>query len=63
MAKFSLQTINSTCYKCNGKCWNPTDNAATQKAVAEKFGFPIPNDCVTNNGGKEIRCPKALGLI
>ena len=57
----SLTYIDPRCHKCNGKCWKPGDQKATQPAAMKKFGT-IPNHCV--NGSKnKIMCPAALGLL
>lgn len=44
------------CSVCQGKCWNGSDNSATQAAAFKKFGI-IPNKCVNLSTGPV--CPYA----
>lgn len=54
----NFNSIPATCRKCQGKFFVPKDSAATQKAVAENFGFPIPSECVPMSTGTTL-CPYA----
>lgn len=50
-----LNTVELTCKKCKGKCWN-SNQSKRQAAVIATFGGPLPNKCVSSqlDGAK---CP------
>ena len=50
--------VPSVCLKCKGKPFVPNNSTATQKAVKENFGLPIPSECVTLSTGRTT-CPFA----
>ena len=58
----NLQHIDPRCHKCNGQCWKPGDQKATQAAAKKMFGSQIPNHCVNSSGGV-VKCPAALGQL
>lgn len=66
---FRKSSIDPRCKNiCKGKCWNPKDNAATQRAAAELFKDDPngkPNGCVRSSKEclNSVKCPAALGLL
>lgn len=54
-------SISPKCYVCKGECWHEGNQAATQRAVIEKFGV-MPNDCINAADGT-VHCPAANGLL
>ena len=58
---FRKSSISPKCFLCKGECWHEDDQAATQRAVMEKFGI-MPNDCINSADGT-VHCPAANGLL
>lgn len=55
MTPITQFTSDARCNQCQGQCWNPKDNSATQKAARKMFGI-TPNNCLPDFNGK-TRCP------
>lgn len=41
-----IKDIPDGCMQCKGKCFNPKDNLAQQRAAHSLLGKQIPNCCV-----------------
>ena len=54
-------SISPKCFLCKGECWHEDDQAATQRAVMEKFGI-MTDDCINSADGT-VHCPAANGLL
>lgn len=55
-----LNSDNSFCEVCQGKCYNPHDNAATQAAVRKMFDGRLCHRCINDENGKP-NCPAVRG--
>ncbi len=51
------QETKRDCDICKGRCFNPTDNLAQQRAAHALLGTQIPNCCVKLEREKYSQCP------